>query len=959
MATVYLARQADLNRHVALKELRAPVRDGDAEFTARFLHEARTAGSLGHPNIVTVHEYFEHQRSPFIAMEYLERGSLRPMVNGLTLAQVAGALEGLLAGLDHAARQGVVHRDLKPENLMITDSGGLKISDFGIAKAVVEAGTRGFQTATGMTVGTPAYMAPEQALGRSVDHRTDLYSVGVIAYELVLGKLPFEQNDTPMALLIRHVHDPIPPPREVDPNIDPRLAHWIETLLAKSPDDRPATAVAAWELLEETVADILGPFWRREARLLDRVAESSTLPPLTPAPFDDDIAQVVDTDSDAFLTYGRRGSLPEPIDAASVVPEVRSEPNTGSQPEAESPAAPPPAGLVDVTPPTKPHDEDRQQPDAAAARTVPPVGRPPDDSFVWPVEGKDRPGGRDRRRVWLIAIVALALIGAVVAARAFLGGGSETATKASGGGVGSTPTVSLPGQSDQLIVVVSGGSVFVLDPSGRVLKLTSKNLVVKAVLPNAAHPRSLLASSTTVVTLDDSAVTTYSKNLRPKWAQQFKHPRGAASAPGTPPVVAGQTGSDSGQVCLVAVRGLIPCAKLNFVPTSVGAAPGGRIFVVGQNVLLQFRFRHGTLTPLAPATLSAPPVTSALVFSHGRIYYPVAEGIGVFDVQGGHQLKTINLAAAPSSLSASRHGVIYAALYSADTVIAYDASKNTKLWQVQVPQPVSVAATDTGVYVVTASRVVATVNSSGIVKQRHLGTPVIKAAVARKVTPEASGRKLTLALGFDPGEVTASGIAWIDHDITDGRAEFEVWQGGISSSLQQWTKTGVPVSLKLQQHKSVGVLAVIVQTAPSRYASISVAPASSGKAIAIRLRKGASGNTGSPQNNNQGTTGTGPTNHGSGGPPPPPDTTTPVLALPANQNYQVPEFGTAPTVQWTVTATDADGDKPKISCDHQPGFPAGSSEYPYGTTTVSCSAVDDAGNQDTGSFTVTVVFVPG
>src|SRR4051794_29380895 len=80
MATVYLARQADLNRHVALKELRAPVRDGDVEFTARFLHEARTVGSLGHPNIVTVHEYFEHQRSPFIAMEYLERGSLRPLV---------------------------------------------------------------------------------------------------------------------------------------------------------------------------------------------------------------------------------------------------------------------------------------------------------------------------------------------------------------------------------------------------------------------------------------------------------------------------------------------------------------------------------------------------------------------------------------------------------------------------------------------------------------------------------------------------------------------------------------------------------------------------------------------------------------------------------------------------------------------------------------------------------------
>ena len=111
MAVVYLARQTDLDRHVALKEL-AAFRANDPDVVERFLRESRLAGSLSHPNIVTVHEYFEHEGTAFIAMEYLERGSLRPLVGGLDLEQVGGVLEGLLAGLAHAERRGIVHRDL-------------------------------------------------------------------------------------------------------------------------------------------------------------------------------------------------------------------------------------------------------------------------------------------------------------------------------------------------------------------------------------------------------------------------------------------------------------------------------------------------------------------------------------------------------------------------------------------------------------------------------------------------------------------------------------------------------------------------------------------------------------------------------------------------------------------------------------------------------------------------------
>src|SRR6266568_3129032 len=134
MAVVYLARQTDLDRHVALKEL-AAFHATDPNFAERFLRESRLAGSLSHPNIVTVHDYFESGGTPFIAMGYVQRGSLRPYVGKLTLAQIIGVLEGVLAGLAHAEAAGIVHRDLKPENIMVAADGRVKITDFGIARA--------------------------------------------------------------------------------------------------------------------------------------------------------------------------------------------------------------------------------------------------------------------------------------------------------------------------------------------------------------------------------------------------------------------------------------------------------------------------------------------------------------------------------------------------------------------------------------------------------------------------------------------------------------------------------------------------------------------------------------------------------------------------------------------------------------------------------------------------------
>ncbi len=285
MALVYLARQTDLDRFVALKELGA-FHASDPSFAQRFLRESRVAGSLSHPNIVTVHDYFEHDGTPYIAMEYIERGSLRPYVGRMNLAQIGGVLEGLLAGLTHGESHGIVHRDLKPENLMVTSDGRVKIADFGIAKATTKMQTGAFLTATGTTVGTPTYMAPEQAMAQDIGAWTDLYSVGCMAFEMFTGNVPFHDSDAPMAILLRHVNEPIAPVISIRPEVDPRISAWVEALLVKEPTARTQNAQDAWDDFEEILLSLLGPRWRRDARLVEHEQEGTNgAKPLTPAPF--------------------------------------------------------------------------------------------------------------------------------------------------------------------------------------------------------------------------------------------------------------------------------------------------------------------------------------------------------------------------------------------------------------------------------------------------------------------------------------------------------------------------------------------------------------------------------------------------------------------------------------------------------------------------------------------------
>jgi serine/threonine-protein kinase len=248
MAQVYRAMDRQLDRPVALKVL-FPELSVDRTFVERFRREAQAAANLSHPNIVPVFDWGEDDGTYFIVMEYVDGRALSAVLRDptpLPPRQIATIGAGVAAALAFAHRHGVIHRDVKPGNVLITPEGEVKVTDFGIARAV---NTEESLTQTGAVMGTAAYFSPEQAEGKGVDSRSDIYSLGVVLYEMSVGRPPFT-GDSPVAVASKHVRDTPVLPREANPAVPAALEAVVMKSMAKNPDDRYATA-------EELRADLL------------------------------------------------------------------------------------------------------------------------------------------------------------------------------------------------------------------------------------------------------------------------------------------------------------------------------------------------------------------------------------------------------------------------------------------------------------------------------------------------------------------------------------------------------------------------------------------------------------------------------------------------------------------------------------------------------------------------------
>src|SRR5215213_2255145 len=265
MAEVFLARDQVLDRSVAVKVL-FPEFATDPAFVERFRREAQSAANLTHPAIVGVYDWGSYRGTYFIVMEYVRGRSLAEILRAegtLHPDRAADIATDIAGALYFAHRNGVVHRDIKPGNVLITPQGQVKVADFGIARAIGGGNTDNL-TQTGSVMGTATYFSPEQAQGLAVDPRSDLYSLGIVLYEMVCGRPPFA-GESPVAIAYQHVQAAVVPPRQVNPDVPESLEAITMKLLAKNPANRYATA-------EELRADL------RRFREGQPVAAESVLP---------------------------------------------------------------------------------------------------------------------------------------------------------------------------------------------------------------------------------------------------------------------------------------------------------------------------------------------------------------------------------------------------------------------------------------------------------------------------------------------------------------------------------------------------------------------------------------------------------------------------------------------------------------------------------------------------------
>ena len=275
MATVYRAYDPRFEREVAVKVLPHELLHADPQFRLRFEREAKIIAQLEHSAIVPVYDVGEADGQPYFVMRYMNGGSLSERIKSgvFSIDEAAKLLEMIAPGLDEAHSKGIVHRDIKPSNILFDKRGNPYISDFGIAK--LTQAQSGSVTGSAI-IGTPAYMAPEQAQGIEVDGRADIYALGIILFEMLTGKQPYEA-DTPMAVAIKHITDPVPHIRQTNPKLPEGLETIIQKAMAKDKKDRYSSAVEMTAALREVARNVT-------TKLAAAAAPASSPPTVKAAP---------------------------------------------------------------------------------------------------------------------------------------------------------------------------------------------------------------------------------------------------------------------------------------------------------------------------------------------------------------------------------------------------------------------------------------------------------------------------------------------------------------------------------------------------------------------------------------------------------------------------------------------------------------------------------------------------
>jgi predicted Ser/Thr protein kinase len=309
MGEVFKALDTRNGRTVAIKMI-DPVQAQDAETLRRFEREARSVQALDHPNIARIFGMeYDEKHNPFIVMEYVEGESLDRIAKGtedVPYSVLCDYMVQAARGLEAAQRRSIIHRDIKPSNLLVTQDGLLKIIDFGLAKSMFD---RSFVTATGMVVGTPRYISPEQGMGRTVDHRSDIYSLGATFYELMTRQCPFD-GDTALAIMMKHINSPLTPPYMINPKVPGDINEIICKMMAKDPGER-------YQDYEGAIRDLEAAKIHRMAKEKRRaIGPSAGLTPETDFAEGEGDAVITGTGRSSYLTEGfvniRVAELPDP-----------------------------------------------------------------------------------------------------------------------------------------------------------------------------------------------------------------------------------------------------------------------------------------------------------------------------------------------------------------------------------------------------------------------------------------------------------------------------------------------------------------------------------------------------------------------------------------------------------------------------------------------------------------------